>query len=165
MKEDLRKLALAVLAGGAAAGAADIISAVGGQKNPLSTLQFLASALAGKAAFDGGWLTGGLGLAVHFGLTTIMAGLFVFAARRRALLLQQTWLMGMLYGAVLYGLMFYVIVPHTAVPVWKTPVGFLANLKGAMLHGFLVGVPIASAARYFLSEQAQARLPLWRAAP
>jgi len=165
MNEDLRKAALAVLAGGTAAGAADIISAVGGQKNPLATLQYLASALVGKVAFDGGWLMGGLGLLVHFGLTTIMAGLFVLAARRWTPLLRQTWLMGLLYGAVLYGLMFYIIVPHTAVPVWKTPVGFLANLKGAMLHGFLVGVPIASAARYFLSEQAQARLPLWRAAP
>ena len=139
MKEDLRKLALAVLAGGAAAGAADIISAVGGQKNPLGTLQYLASALVGQAAFDGGWLMGGLGLLVHFGLTTIMAGLFVLAAQRWTLLLRQTWFIGMLYGAVIYGLMFYVIVPHTAVSVWKTPVGFLANLKGAMLHGFLVG--------------------------
>ena len=48
MNEDLRKAALAVLAGGTAAGAADIISAVGGQKNPLATLQYLASALVGK---------------------------------------------------------------------------------------------------------------------
>jgi hypothetical protein len=154
MKADLKNSGLAILAGGAAAGAADIISAIGGQKSPLGVLQYIGSGLLGKVAFDGGWWTGAAGLAVHFGLTTIMAALFVLAARRWSLLLCSSWLSGFIYGALLYAAMFYFIVPYlTAASGWKTPQGFLANLKGAMLHGFLVGVPIAAAAKHFLTRK------------
>lgn len=153
MKDDLRKVGLAILVGGMAAGAMDIISAVAG-KDPLRVLQYIGSGLIGKIAFDGGWWTGAAGLAVHFGLTLIMAALFVLVARRWTILLQQTWLAGMVYGALIYVAMFYFIVPVlSAATNWKTPEGFLANLKGAMLHGLLVGLPIAAAARHYMVER------------
>ena len=153
MKDDLKKVWLAILVGGTAAGGMDIISAVPG-KDPLRVLQYIASGLIGKAAFDGGWWTGAAGLAVHFGLTILMAVLFVLAARYWAVLLKQTWLAGMVYGAVIYVAMFYFIVPVlSAATNWKTPEGFLANLKGAMLHGLLVGLPIAAAARHYLGQR------------
>jgi len=157
MKDDWKGLWMASLLGGAAAGAADIISALGGQKEPLGTLQYIASGLIGEMAFDGGWWAGAAGLAVHFGLTTLMAILFVLVARRWTILLTQTWLSGMLYGAILYFAMFYFIVPVlSAASDWKVPEGFLSNVKGAMLHGFLVGMPIAAAARYCLEKQSWA---------
>lgn len=154
MKDDLKKVGLAILAGGMAAGLLDIISAVGGRPNPLKVLQYIGSGLIGDIAVKGGWWTGAAGLAVHFGLTLIMAILFVLAARRWNLLLKQTWLAGMVYGAMIYVAMFYFIVPVlSAAPNWKTPQGFLANLKGAMLHGLMVGLPIAAAARHYLGRQ------------
>jgi len=154
MKADMRASMQAVLLGGFAAGAADIISAIGGKGGKaLLVLQYIGSGLIGMRAVDGGWLTGAVGLAVHFGLTTIMAALFVLAARRWAVLWRNPWLAGFVYGALLYGAMFYVIVPYlSAAPRWKTPQGFWPNLSGAMAHGFFVGVPIACLARHFLGR-------------
>jgi hypothetical protein len=105
-------------------------------------------------------------LAVHFGLTTIMAALFVLAAQRWTVLLQKPWPAGLIYGALLYGTMFYVIVPHlTAAQGWKTPQGFWSNLGAAMGHGFFVGVPIASVARHFLGQEQLFRTPLKMRSP
>jgi hypothetical protein len=102
-----------------------------------------------------------VGLAVHFGLTTIMAGLFVLAARRWMVLWQRPWAAGLIYGALLFGLMFYVIVPYlSAAQGWKTPQGFWRNLGAAMGHGFFVGVPIACVARHYLGQVQPVRTPL-----
>ena len=152
----------AILLGGLAAGAADIISAFGTQKGRvLGVLQYIGSGLIGSSAFDGGWATAAVGLAVHFGLTTIMAALFVLAAQRWTVLLQKPWPAGLIYGALLYGTMFYVIVPHlSAAQGWKTPQGFWSNLGAAMGHGFFVGLPIASVARHFLGQQLRFHTPL-----
>jgi len=162
MKDNWRISLQAILLGGLAAGAADIISAFGTQKGRvLMVLQYIGSGLIGSSAFDGGWATAAVGLAVHFGLTTIMAALFVVAAQRWAALLQRPWPAGLIYGALLYGAMFYVIVPHlTAAQGWKTPQGFWSNLSAAMGHGFFVGLPIASVARHFLGQQLRFHTPL-----
>jgi hypothetical protein len=165
MKDDLRNSLRAILWGGAVAGAADIISAIGGKGGKaLMVLQYIGSGLIGKPAFDGGWLTGGVGLAVHFGLTTIMAALFVLAARRWAVLLQRPWLTGFAYGALLFTAMFYVIVPHLSLAQgWTTPEGFWRNLNGAMAHGFFVGVPIVFMARHFLPSEHQSKWQAFKA--
>lgn len=157
MKDSLKNSLQAILWGGAAAGAADIISAIGGRGGKaLMVLQYVGSGLIGNLAFNGGWLTGAAGLAVHFGLTTIMAALFVLAARRWSALLQNPWAAGLVYGALLFGAMFYLIVPYlSAAQGWKTPEGFWRNLNGAMAHGFFVGVPIACVARHFLKQGSQ----------
>lgn len=151
----------AILWGGAAAGAADIISAISNKANPLGVLQYVGSGLIGKVAFDGGWATAAVGLAVHFGLTTIMAGLFVLAAQRWVVLRQRPWAAGLIYGALLFGTMFYVIVPHlSAAQGWKTPQGFWRNLSAAMGHGFFVGVPIACVAQHYLGQEQRFHSPL-----
>lgn len=153
MRSELKTVLQAILLGGFAAGTADIISAIGNRGKPLLVLQYIASGLIGPSAREGGWLTGAAGLAVHFGLTTIMAALFVLAARRWTVLWRNPWPAGFIYGALLYGAMFYFIVPHlSAASGWKTPEGPWRNLGAAMGHGFFVGVPIASIARHFLGR-------------
>lgn len=164
MKDDLKNTLQAILWGGVAAGTVDMIAAtasgVGRGRAPLDGWRFVASGLIGKGALEGGWVTGVLGLLVHYGLTTIMAMLFVLAAKRRPELLRSSWVSGLLYGALIFAAMNYVIVPHSAVPVWKTPQGFWANLNGAMVHGLFVAVPIASIARHFLGQEQRFRTPL-----
>jgi hypothetical protein len=160
MNENLKRAALAILAGGMAAGAIDIVSAGAGRAakdwgQVLSMLQFMATGLLGKAALT--WnlgLMAATGLAAHFGLTLIMAALFVLAARRWDFLLRHTWAAGICYGVLIYLAMSRFIVPHSGVPVWKTPPGFWANVNPAMGHAFFVGLPIAAAARHFLRREA-----------
>jgi hypothetical protein len=156
INNDFKTSLQAILLGGFAAGAADIISALGNQGGRVvGVMQYIASGLIGKVAFDGGALTVAFGFLVHFGLTTIMAALFVLAARRWEILWRNPWPAGLVYGAVIYVAMFYFIVPVlSAAEGWKTPQGFWRNLGAANGHGFFVGLPIACAARYFLGRRA-----------
>ena len=161
MKAETKASLQAILLGGFAAGTADIISALGNQGGRVvGVMQYIASGLIGKVAFDGGGLTVAFGFLVHFGLTTIMAALFVLAARRWEILWRNPWPVGLVYGALLFAAMNYVIVPHSAVAVWKHPSGFWGNINGAMGHGFFVAVPIACIARHFLGVQLSTQ---WRA--
>ena len=164
MKDNMRNSLQAILWGGMAAGTVDMISAtantVGRGRAPLDGWRFVASGLIGKAALDAGWVTGVVGLLVHYGLTTLMAALFVLAAKREPRLLRSPWVSGLIYGALIFAAMYYVIVPHSAVPAWKTPQGFWANLNAAMAHGFFVAVPIACVAQHFLGQEQRFYTPL-----
>jgi len=164
MKDDLRNSLQAILWGGVAAGTVDMImataSSVGRGRAPLDGWRFVASGLIGKTALEGGWVTGVLGLLVHYSLTTIMAALFVLAVRRQPGLLRSPWVSALIYGALIFAAMNYVIVPHSGVPTWKTPSGFWANLSGAMAHGFFVALPIISVARHFLGLEQRFSTPL-----
>ena len=167
MKDEAGNTLQAILWGGMASGVADILSAIGNQKgNVLGVLQYVGSGLIGKSAFEGGWVTAVVGLGVHLGLTTIMAALFVLAARRWLVLRQRPWAAGLIYGALLFGAMFHVIVPYlSAAQNWNIPQGFWPNLRGAMGHGFFVGVPIACVAQHYLGQEQRFHTPLKMRSP
>ncbi len=147
------KTILAILVGGVVAGALDIISAFGSYvpdgATELGILQYIASGILGADAFEGGWTTGAIGLACHFGLTTAMAAVFVLAAKPLPVLLQQWCFAGALFGAATYVAMVYVVVPLSLVSDWTPAVGW-SIAPGLMAHIFYVGLPIAYVARKVL---------------
>jgi hypothetical protein len=108
-------------------------------------LQSVASGWLGKGAYSGGWGSASLGLASHVFITCVMAAIFVYGARRIAVLRRQTLLSGMLFGLCAFVAMNYVVVPLSAAAVHPPHGAFLAG--GLMAHMFLVGVPIAFMAR------------------
>jgi hypothetical protein len=113
---------------------------------------YQASAVIGPAAANsGGWLTAALGIAVHFTLTTVMAGLFVAAARKFPALLREPWLSGPAYGLLIYFVMTYIAVPLSAAPNWKPATGW-SMVGGLLAHCFYVGLPIAAIARALLLD-------------
>lgn len=143
----------AILYGGLTAGALDHLSAcatfIPRGVPALGMLQYIASGAIGQRAFSGGIATAALGLAVHFSLTTLMAAIYVFAARRVPLLLARPWSSGVVYGAAICVVMNYVAVPLSLVANWRAPRGW--ELVGAFLASCLyVGVPIAAFATHFL---------------
>lgn len=155
-----RSTTSAILLGGLIAGALDITSAFASYvphgASEAGILCFIASGLIGKAALSGGTTMALLGLVVHFGLTTIMAAVFVFAARRCGMLLAQPWFAGIAYGISVFVVMNYVVVPFSAVASWTPTTGWA--LAGAVLaHCFYVGVPIAFVARHFLGAASATR--------
>ncbi|HVZ99479.1 MAG TPA: hypothetical protein VG841_04105 [Caulobacterales bacterium] len=148
------RMLTAILLGGLAAGALDIISAFATflpQGASVSgILHYIASGLIGAdAANSGGLATAGLGLAVHFALTTAMAGAYVVAARLAPLLARAPLVCGAIYGVGLYALMTYVIVPMSAAPGWKPAEGWMLA-SGLFAHTALVGIPIALIAKRFM---------------
>jgi hypothetical protein len=150
----------AILWGGLVAGTLDILSAFASYvphgATELGILKYVASGLIGPGAMKGGDAVALLGLGVHFGLTTIMAAVFVAAAIKLPWLLARPWLWGCAYGLLTYVLMVYIIVPHSGALGWKLPVGW-DIVSGLWAHFFFVGTPIAHIAKHFLQEPASER--------
>jgi uncharacterized membrane protein YagU involved in acid resistance len=148
------RVVVAIILGGLVAGALDIISAfatlVPRGRTEIDILHFIASGLIGRTAISGGAATALLGLAVHFGLTAIMATAFVLTSLRFEVLRRAPWISGIVYGVLLYAIMNYVAVPLSAVAAWK-PGGGWSIIGGILGHITYVGLPIALLARHFIA--------------
>lgn len=113
---------------------------------PSRILQSVASGVLGPDAYQGGGATAAIGLGLHFVIAFIITCIFFAAASRQPVLTAQPIVVGVLYGAMAYAVMNYVVVPFSrigprptpATPVWVT---------GLLVHMFLIGIPIALAAR------------------
>lgn len=149
------KIVSCIVAGGLTAGALDILSACATLPHgipALGMLRFIASGAIGQHALSGGTATAMLGLAVHFSLTTLMAGIYVLTSLRVPTLLARPWTAGVIYGAIICVAMNYVAVPLSLVAHWKAPTGW--HLVGAFLACCLyVGVPIASWTTHFFGPR------------
>ena len=150
----MTKWILPIVMGGLIAGALDIGYAIAHyylvyEVPPVRILQSVAAGAIGKdAAQAGGWGTGGLGLALHFLLTTLMAAFFVAWTRMVPDLNKWPWLSGATYGLALFAIMQVVVLPLSAAGGGNGPDGqFL--LGGLLIHAFGVGVPIALIAKRF----------------
>ncbi len=173
----------AILLGGLIAGALDIVYAfvVYGPLSygltPQEVLQSVASGWLGRdASRAGGWDSATLGLASHFAISTLMAAIYVFIARRFRALTDKAILWGFIYGLLLYVAMNYVVAPLSAAggdgqfaasfgeivdrlresfsdirPVWDARFPWM--IPGTILtHMVLVGIPIALAAKRFAGQ-------------
>lgn len=142
---DLRPY-LAVVAGGLAAGALDILYAfvLAGMSGstPLRILQSVASGLLRKQAFAGGAATGALGLALHLGITIVAAGIYFVAAKHIAVVRRHYVVSGLAFGILVYLAMNFAVLPLSAVP-FKIKYTTSVVLQGFISHALLVGLPIA----------------------
>jgi len=169
-----------ILLGGLIAGALDILYAfvvygpLSYGVSPERVLQSVAAGWIGREASQaGGWNTALLGLGSHFLIATIMAGVYVFAARALGVLNKNPVVWGFLYGLILYVAMNYVVVPLSAAGANEDFASSLGEatarlqeafsairprydsdypwmIAGTILtHTLLVGVPIAFVAQRF----------------
>ena len=147
----IRRLSVgqAIFWGGLAAGVLDAVDGViafGTQgMNPIQVLQYIASGLLGKASFEGGLATAGLGTVLHFLIAFVAAAVYVVAGRRISALKKQAITFGLLYGAAVYFFMNYLVLPLSAVGHPPFKLGLFLN--GVVGHALFVGVPIAWFAR------------------
>ncbi len=143
--------AFAILVGGGIGGAFDITYAIVFSSfrgvSAERVLQSVAGGLLGEASYDGGPGTAALGLGLHFLIALIWASIFWFASRRLPFLTQRPVLAGLLYGIVIYAGMNLVVLPLSATPPRTSFPPLAAILRGLTVHMFLIGVPIALAAR------------------
>ena len=139
----------AIFWGGFIAGVLDAVDGViayGTQGlNPIQVLQYIASGLLGKAAFEGGLATAGLGAALHFLIAFVAAAVYVAAGRWIPALRQKAVTLGPLYGAAVYFFMNYLVLPLSAVGHSPFKLGLFLN--GVIGHALFVGLPIAWFAR------------------
>jgi hypothetical protein len=149
--------ARAIVAGGLAAAVLDAVDALVAYKlaygmSPGVIYQFVASGLLGKAAYAGGAAAVLLGVAVHLLVAFTAATVFVVASERLPGLRRDAVGWGLAFGVAVYGVMTFVVIPLSRIGPSLPSVSLLAN--GVLGHAFLVGLPIALAARSFLGVPA-----------
>ncbi len=176
------KIVWAILLGGLAAGALDILYAFivyGPLSYGITPQQVLQSVAAGwigrEASRAGGMEAAFLGLGTHFMIATLMAAIYVLVALRIAALTRQAVLSGLLYGLSLYVAMNYVVVPLSAAATgaFATPSEIAPRLQESFnevrggggeqypwmlagtifTHTVLVGLPIALIAKRFVGQK------------
>jgi len=140
----------AILTAGLVVGVLDISSAfviwwqrgVGARRG----LQGIAAGLLGGSAFDGGLVTAGLGLALHFFVAFVVVSVFYLASRKIPFLAKQPIVSGVLYGIGVYLVMFWCVLPR----VFSTFRHRLSNdLLQLAIHICLIGLPTAFIVRRY----------------
>lgn len=110
-------------------------------KSPIQVLQYIASSVLGSQSFSDGLASAGLGLVLHFTVALVVAGIYILASQRIALLCTRWVLGGLLYGAAVWAFMNLVFLPQTAVA--HNPIAPAAWINGIIGHALFVGLPCA----------------------
>jgi hypothetical protein len=147
----VRKSWLALSAAALFAGTCDIAFATGFSYlrrgvPPRRVLQFVASGALGPQAFEGGLRTAALGLALHYLNAFIIAAAFFAIAAVRPALVRRPLIVGVLYGAAVFWVMNFIVIPWSRIgPRPARPA--VVVVPELLVHMFLIGYPIAVAAR------------------
>ena len=152
MNEARHSKGAAIFWGGLVAGTIDIGAAsLINMIDPRVILRFIAGGLLGKAALQGGPEVTWLGLLLQWGMSLLIAAIFVAAALRLRWLTGRPVLAGLAYGVVVFVVMNYVVVYFSA---WHrvnhfTPTSFIENLLAMLVFGLIVSI----CARVFLGRR------------
>jgi hypothetical protein len=142
-----------ILTAGVVVGVLDISSAfiiwwqrgVGAQRG----LQGIAAGLLGPKSSDGGSMTAGLGLALHFFVAFVVVTIFYLASRKIEFLLIHPAVSGVLYGIGVYIVMYWLVLP-TAFPTFRHRLG--NDLLAIAIHISLIGLPCALIVRHYSKQ-------------
>jgi predicted neutral ceramidase superfamily lipid hydrolase len=146
----------AILTAGLVVGVLDISSAfviwwqrgVGARRG----LQGIAAGLLGANSYDGGLVTAGLGLALHFFVAFVVVTVFYLASRKIQFLTSHAVVSGVLYGMCVYLVMYWLVLPM-AFPMFRHRVG--NDLLAVAIHISLIGLPCALIVRHYSQKTRQ----------
>jgi hypothetical protein len=143
----------AILWGGLAAGTIDIgaASIISGL-SPIRVMKIVAGGLLGRSAFDGDASIAVIGMLLQWGMSILIAAIFVLAARRLPGLVRRWISSGIAYGVVTYFVMNYVVVPLSALGNGSFPHFHLTQFSENMLAMIVFGLIVAYVARHFLDH-------------
>jgi hypothetical protein len=123
--------------------------------NPVIVFQYVASGALGRSAFDGGWLTAGLGIVFHLAIALSWAALFFFAYPSFSFLAKSRVFNGVAYGLLIWLTMNLLVVPMSRIPA--RPFVLLNVVTGMLILIVMVGMPVAFIVpKYYLRRQHRA---------
>ncbi|MFO1507818.1 MAG: hypothetical protein U1F23_12240 [Lysobacterales bacterium] len=131
----------AILTGGLIAGSLDILAAaLINWIDPRIILRFIAGGVQGKAALQGGAASAWVGLILQWGMSIVIAAIFVAAALHLRWMTQRWIVAGFAYGFVVFVVMNYVVMPLSA---WHrinhyAPMSFAWNLLAMLVFGLII---------------------------
>ena len=109
-------------------------------------MQFIASGLFGKQAFQGGLSIAALGLALHFLIAFGLVTVFFFASCKLAFLRQYPASSGIIYGLIVFAVMNLIVLPLSAAAARHSLSGDLIQIA---IHMFVIGLPTSLLLRRF----------------
>jgi uncharacterized membrane protein YagU involved in acid resistance len=141
MPAQLRSAGNVIATAGLIAGTIDIGAAcLINSLSPVIILKAIAGGVLGAASLRMGPAAALLGLILQWAMSCLIAAIYVFAARRIALL-QRSWVLsGLAYGIAVFLVMNYAVMPLSAVghsPSFSPP-GFVANLLAMFLFALII---------------------------
>lgn len=152
MTMKLTLITQAILWGGLCAGTLDFIGACVSNASrgvtPLRIAHSIASGLLGAKAFQGGYKTAALGVALHFVIALGAAAVFGLASDKLRFLTERPYLSGALYGIAVFWFMQLVVLPLSAIP-FQQNFSWPVVVTGLIVHVLCVGLPIALVARWY----------------
>ena len=110
------------------------------QTPPIVVAQFLASGALGVAAFAGGPVIALLGVIIHYGVSFVVAAVFILSASRLPVLRRNAILGGLLYGVAVYLVMNFIVLPLSAAPPLEYSLPIL--IYGIILTALEIGLPL-----------------------
>jgi hypothetical protein len=116
--------------------------------SPLQVWQTVASSVLGKTAFQRGWVSGSLGVALHCLVALSAATLFVLVIRFAPSVMDYYLAAGAAFGVLFFFAMNLIVIPLSAMP--KRPFSVQIFLIQLVIHVVFVGLPIAKSARWIL---------------
>jgi hypothetical protein len=108
---------------------------------PLHVLQSVATGWYGRASFNGGIASAAVGLASHYLILIVAAGVYLAASRAIAFVNRHAVACGIAFGVGIYLAMTFVIVPLSAAPM-RPPSLNLVSIGQFLIHPVL-GLAIA----------------------
>src|SRR5213595_4130124 len=109
-------------------------------------LQGIAAGLLGSNSYDGGLVTAGLGLALHFFVAFVVVSIFYLASRQIEFLTIHPVVSGVWYGIGVYIVMYWFVLPM-AFPTFRHRMG--NELLAIAIHISLIGLPCALIVRRY----------------
>jgi predicted neutral ceramidase superfamily lipid hydrolase len=141
MSKSLQTLLGPILLGGFIAGTIDIgAAAMINAVNLQVILKAIAGGILGKAAFEQGIRAEILGLFLQWGMSLLIAAIFVITASRVNILRRQWVAAGLAYGVGIFFVMNYMVVPQSAIghAPHFTIARFIENLLAMLLFGLII---------------------------
>src|SRR6516225_355669 len=115
-------------------------------------LQGIAAGLLGAKSYEGGLVTAGLGLALHFFVAFVVVSVFYLASRKIQLLTIHPIVSGVLYGIGVYLVMYWFVLP-TVFPTFRHRLW--NELLAVAIHISLIGLPCALIVRRYSQQMRQ----------
>lgn len=115
----------------------------------LRLMQFIASGLLGRQAFEGGLPIGFLGLALQFVIAFGLVTVFYFARGELAFVRNYPVPSGIIYGLIVFAVMNLIVLPLSAAAPRHSVSGDLIQIG---IHMFIIGLPTSLLLRRFSYE-------------
>jgi hypothetical protein len=139
----------AIAVGGFIVGVLDLLYAivVYSPKQPILIPQTIAAGVLGPKSYDGGIRTAILGVFLHFVIAFGAATIYYLASRKLPYLVDDAFVCGLVYGALVFSFTHVIIVPLSNAPHGNMPT--LYRIAEFVWHWFGVGLPISFSVRHY----------------